>query len=56
MAEKSGFELSIQLYTANPRLISKLQMARALRENVSSEAQGVPTAVNPREVDDRLPN
>ena len=38
LAEKSGFELSIQLYTVNPRLVPKLQMARALRENVSSEA------------------
>jgi hypothetical protein len=39
MAEKSGFELSIQVYTANPRLIRKLQIARGLRENLIREAQ-----------------
>jgi hypothetical protein len=39
MAEKGGFKLSIQLYSANPRVIRKLHMARALRENLTSEFQ-----------------
>ena len=40
MSEKGGFELSVQLSAANPRLLRKLQIAIGLRENLSRARPG----------------